>query len=55
MDVMTSTSLIISSDVLDARGGIDLDLTTALPQKKLNGSEVALVDGQVLVKFGPET
>lgn len=43
------------SNILDARSRVGVNLTAALPQKELDGSEVALVDGHVFRKLGPGT
>lgn len=40
------------SNVLDAGGRVDFNLATALPQQELNGSKIALVDGEVLLELG---
>jgi len=42
-----------SVDVLDARGRVALELPPPLPQQELDGSEVTLLNGQVLAEFGP--
>lgn len=42
-----------SFDVLDARGRVGLELPPSLPQQELDGGEVTLLNGQVLVKLGP--
>lgn len=40
------------SNVLDAGGRVDFNLATALPQQELDGSKIALVDGEVLLELG---
>lgn len=42
-----------SFDVLDARCRVALELSPPLPQQELDGGEVALLNGQVLVELGP--
>lgn len=42
-----------SFDVLDARCRIALELSSPLPQQELDGGEVALLNGQVLVELRP--
>lgn len=41
-----------SFDVLDARGRVALELPLPLPQEKLDGGEITLLNGQVLAELG---
>ena len=44
-----------SSNVLDARGGVDLELALSLPQEILNGGKIAPVNAHALGKLGSAT
>jgi hypothetical protein len=41
-----------SSDVLDSRRRVHVELPAAFPQQELNGAKVAFINSEVLFKFG---
>lgn len=51
--VLAAQSAAISFDVLDARGRIALELPPPLPEQKLDGGEVTLLNSQILVELRP--
>lgn len=53
MKAPSAQSAASSFNVLDARCRVALELPPPLPQQELDGGEIALLNGQILVELGP--